>query len=306
MQTMTAIIVRAFGGPEVLRVETVRVPECGPHEILVRVHAAGVGPWDAWVRGGRSAVPQPLPLIPGSDVSGVVEEVGAAVDGFAPGDAVYGATNARFTNGYAEVAPCDASMMAHKPVGLSHIEAASVPVIAVTAWQMLFEHAGLHKGQRVLIHGASGNVGRYAVQFAVDAGLEVHVTPSPNGSSGTSDLGVERIAKLSEPDRGFDAAIDLVGGDTQPQLFGWLRRKGRLISAVGEPDAALAAAHGVPARFILVQVKTSDLELIAGLFDRGAIGPWVGEVLPLKEARTAHEMLAGVREHRVGKIILRP
>lgn len=306
MQTMTAIIVRAFGGPEALCVETTCVPECGPHELLVRVHAAGVGPWDAWVRGGRSAVPQPLPLIPGSDVSGVVEEVGAAVAGFAPGDAVYGATNARFTNAYAEVAPCDASMMAHKPVTLTHVEAASAPVIAVTAWQMLFEHAGLHKGQSVLIHGAAGNVGHYAAQFAVDAGLEIRVTPSPDRSPWRSDLGVEPIVNLLEPDRGFDAVIDLVGGDTQPQLFGWVRRKGRLISAVGEPDAVLAAAHGVTARFILVQVNTSDLDMIAGLFDCGAIRPWVGEVLPLKDARTGHEMLAGVREHRAGKIILRP
>ena len=215
MKSMEAVIVRAFGGPDALNVETFPPPNCGPDELLVRVHAAGVGPWDAWVRQGRSAVPQPLPLIPGSDISGVVEEVGAAVNGFEPGEAVYGATNARFTNGYAQIAPCNADMMARKPESLSHIEAASVPVIAVTAWQMLFEHAELHEGQSVLIHGATGNVGRYAVQFAVAAGLRVESSPCRDHASWLAGLDVEQLPGLSPSGRRFDAAIDLVGGDTQ-------------------------------------------------------------------------------------------
>ena len=125
MQTMNAVVVRKFGGPEVLSCETTLQPEFGPAEVLVQIDAAGVGPWDAWVRSGRSAVPQPLPLIPGSDISGVVTAVGSEVNGFALGESVYGATNSRFTNGYAEVAACSAGMLAHKPVSLSHIEAAS-------------------------------------------------------------------------------------------------------------------------------------------------------------------------------------
>jgi NADPH:quinone reductase-like Zn-dependent oxidoreductase len=306
MEHMQAVVVRAFGGPEVLTLETLPVPHCGPNEVLVRVHAAGVGPWDAWVIGGSSAVPQPLPLVPGSDVSGVVEQVGEEVHGFVPGDAVYGATNARFTNGYAQLAPCDAAMMARKPVSLTHVEAASVPVIATTAWQMLFEHAGLHEGQRVLIQGAAGNVGRYAVQFAVSAGLDVQVTPSGRESAWMAGRGVRQLPTLSEPKRDFDAAIDLVGGDTQRQLFGWIKEGGSLVSAVAEPDRAVAATQHVNARFILVHVNTGELEMIAGLFDRGAIKPWVGETLPLADARAAHEMLAGIREHTPGKIVLLP
>lgn len=306
MPDMKAIVVHAFGGPEVLTVVTLPVPRCGPNEVLVRVHAAGVGPWDAWIRGGSSAVPQPLPLVPGSDVSGNVEQVGELVEGFTPGDAVFGATNSHFTNGYAQFVPCDSGMIARKPVLLSHVEAASVPVIAVTAWQMLFEHADLYEGQRVLVHGGAGNVGRYAVQFAVSAGVHVQVTPSGRENAWLEELGVHQIASLSEPQPHFDAAIDLVGGDTQRQLFGWLREGGTLVSAVSEPDPEMTAAHRVDARFILVHVNTEELEMIAQLFDRRAIRPWVGEVLPLAEARTAHKMLAGICDHREGKIVLRP
>lgn len=132
----------------------------------MRVHAAGVGPWDALVRTGKSGVPQTLPLTLGSEVSGIVEKIGARAAGFAVGDEVFGATNPRFIDGYAEYAVVAARMIARKPNHLSHIEVVSVPVVGVTAWQMLFDHAKVHEGQTVVVHGASGNVGAYAVQLA--------------------------------------------------------------------------------------------------------------------------------------------
>ena len=308
MQNMMAVMVREFGGPEVLKLEIIPVPICGPDEVLVRVHAAGVGPWDAWVRGGQSAVPQPLPLTPGSDVSGVVEAVGADVREFAPADAVYGATNTRFTNGYAEVAPCSAAMIAQKPRSLSHVQAASAPVIAVTAWQMLFDHAHAVAGQRVLIHGAAGNVGRYAVALARHAGLEIWATQSPNSDPALMiESGVQRIVDLAQPDGSKVAAvIDLVGGDSQPRLFDWIVPAGKLISAVRAPDAALAEKLGIDARFILVDVRTKTLEELGRLFEQGIIKPWIGEILPLAQARLVHETLAGVRSQTPGKIILQP
>jgi NADPH:quinone reductase-like Zn-dependent oxidoreductase len=197
-------------------------------------------------------------------------------------------------------------MIARKPGALSHIQAASAPVIAVTAWQMLFDHAKLTRGQRVLIPGAAGNVGRYAVQLAQHTGLEVLVTSSNSDAAWMTEHGVQRVVDLSAPDDRVSAVIDLVGGDSQPQLFAWLAEGGQLISAVSEPDAALAAARGVSAGFILVNVHTDALEKLSGLFENGTIKPWVGEVLPLAEARTAHEMLAGTRTRQSGKIILLP
>ena len=162
---MKAARVHRFGPPNVIAIEDIAIPQPGSGEVLVRVAAAGVGPWDAWIRAGKSALPQPLPLTLGSDFSGVVEVVGDAVRGFQPGDRVFGVTNARFVGAHAEFAVVAAGMIAKKPVRLGDVEMASVPVVAVTAWQALFERAKLTAGQTVLIHGAAGNVGAYGCSW---------------------------------------------------------------------------------------------------------------------------------------------
>src|SRR5512144_2427477 len=169
--TMMAWRVHEFGPPQVMKFEPVARPKPGPGEVLVHVHAAGVGPWDGWIRAGKSALPQPLPLTLGSDLSGIVAAVGSGISGMAVGDQVFGVTNTQFLGAYAEYAVASAGMLAKKPNSLSYVEAASVPVVAVTAWQGLFDHARLEAGQTVLIHGAAGNVGAYAVQLARRARL---------------------------------------------------------------------------------------------------------------------------------------
>jgi NADPH:quinone reductase-like Zn-dependent oxidoreductase len=173
---MKAVRIHQFGGLETIMYEEVSRPAPAEGQVLVRVEAAGVGPWDAWVRAGKSANPQPLPLILGSDLSGLVEEVGPDVSGFRTGDDVFGVTNSNFTGAYAECAVGDAAMVARKPVRLSYVEAASVPVVASTAWQMLFDHGQVNNTKRVLIHGAAGSVGAYAVQLAKQSGAEVIAT----------------------------------------------------------------------------------------------------------------------------------
>src|SRR5262249_13709456 len=149
----TAARVHRFGPPEVIALERIGVPEPQGEEALVRVHAAGVGNWDALARAGTIASPEMLPLTLGAEISGVVEKVGAGVTDLRPGDEVFGLTNASFLGGYAEYAVARQKTIARKPRTLSHIEAASVPVVAVTAWQMLFDHAHVSEGQRVLVHG---------------------------------------------------------------------------------------------------------------------------------------------------------
>src|SRR3712207_3080390 len=153
--SMMAWRVHEFGPPETMQFERVPVPSPGSGEVLVKVHAAGVGPWDGWIRGGRSALPQPLPLTLGSDLSGEAQAVGPDVTDLRVGDQVYGVTNPRFIGSYAEYALASAAMIARKPASLSYIEAASVPVVAVTAWQGLFDQAQLTARQTVLIHGRS-------------------------------------------------------------------------------------------------------------------------------------------------------
>src|SRR6201994_2343181 len=172
LSTMMAWRVREFGPPETMKFERVPRPEPGAGQVLVKVKAAGVGPWDGWIRAGKSALPQPLPLTLGSDLSGEVVGVGPAVSDLRVGDQVYGVTNPRFVGAYAEYALASAGMVSNKPAALTHVEAASVPVIAVTAWQALFDQAQLKEGQKVVIHGAAGNVGSYAVQLARRAGLQ--------------------------------------------------------------------------------------------------------------------------------------
>jgi len=172
--TMMAWRVHEFGPPEIMKFEPVPRPEHGPGKVLVKVEAAGVGPWDGWIRAGKSALPQPLTLTLGSDLSGEVVAVESA--DLRVGDQVYGVTNPQFTGAYAEYALASAAMISRTPTSLTHIEAASVPVIAVTAWQALFDHAQLEAGQTAVIHGAAGNVGAYAVQLARRADLRVTAT----------------------------------------------------------------------------------------------------------------------------------
>jgi NADPH:quinone reductase-like Zn-dependent oxidoreductase len=303
--TMIALRVAKFGGPETIFADQIPVPEPKEGEVLVKISAAGVGPWDAWIRSGRSVLPQPLPLTLGSDVSGVVVATGKSNHGFAVGERVYGVTNERFTNGYAQYAACRAEMLARKPATLSFVDAASVPVVAVTAWQMLFEYAGLKSGQRVLIHGAAGSVGRYAVQLAYAAGLTVVATGSDDVRAGLLELGASQvIGRGLLPPTKVDAVIDLVGGESQAHLFEFLSAGGKLVSAVSNPDAGLASAHGVSARFMLVAVNTAALDSVRALFDDGKLRTWIGTVLPFVEARRAHEMMEGTIPHSSGKIVL--
>jgi NADPH:quinone reductase-like Zn-dependent oxidoreductase len=303
--TMMAWRVHEFGPPKVMRFERVPRPKPGPGEILVKVEGAGVGPWDGWIRAGKSA----LPLILGSDLSGKIVAAGPGVSELHVGEQVYGVTNSQFIGAYAEYALASAAMISRKPTSLTYTEAASVPVISVTAWQALFDQAQLKAGQTVVIHGAAGNVGSYAVQLARRAGVQTIATAATDDIPLVRDLGANtvidyRTQRFEEEVRDADAVIDLVGGETQSRSFQVLRRGGKLISAVSVPDQHLAENHGVEAAFFLVNVTSQNLADIAGLVDGGKLRTRVGAVLPLSEAREAHFMLERVRPQPKGKIVL--
>ena len=310
VQTMKAWRVNDFGFIDAMTREIIARPQPGPGELLVKVAAVGVGPWDDWIRSGHSALPQPLPLTLGSDLSGIVVALGDGVSDFVVGEAVYGVTNARFTGAYAEYALASAEMMAGKPESLSDTEAASVPVIAVTAWQALFEQARVGHGQTVLIHGAAGNVGAYAVQFARQSGAHVIATAGTRDIEIVRALGAHEVidyktSRFENVVQGVDIVFDLVGGETQERSFAVLKTGGLLVSAVSKPDQALAERHGVRALFFLVEVTTMHLTRIGEMIDAGELRVNVGEVLPFADARIAHEMLVGVRPHSRGKIVLK-
>ncbi len=302
---MKAVRIHRFGPPEVVVVEDIPKPSPGKGEMLVRVAAAGVAPWDAVIREGKSKVsPQP-PLTLGSDLSGFVEEVGPDVSQFAIGDEVYGVTNPQFCGAQAEFAIALAGMIAPKPRRLSHLEAASAPVVAVTAWQMLFEYAQAKSGDTILITGAAGNVGAYAVQMALDAGMRVIAVARSSDQELLRAYGVETI--LDSSAAGFenslpqvDAVLDTVGGDTVQRCSAAVKVGGRLVSVVSTQLPQRAGMHSV---FFYAEVTSQRLRTVTDLFETRRISARVGPVLPLAEARSAHEMLAGA-PHKNGKIVL--
>ncbi len=302
---MKAVRIHRFGPPEVVVVEDIPKPSPGKGEMLVRVAAAGVAPWDAVIREGKSKVsPQP-PLKLGSDLSGFVEEVGPDVSQFAIGDEVYGVTNPQFCGAQAEFAIALAGMIAPKPRRLSHLEAASAPVVAVTAWQMLFEYAQAKSGDTILITGAAGNVGAYAVQMALDAGMRVIAVARSSDHELLRAYGVETI--LDSSAAGFenslpqvDAVLDTVGGDTVQRCSAAVKVGGRLVSVVSTQLPQRAGMHSV---FFYAEVTSQRLRTVTDLFETRRISARVGPVLPLAEARSAHEMLAGA-PHKNGKIVL--
>jgi NADPH:quinone reductase-like Zn-dependent oxidoreductase len=239
--SMMAWRVHEFGPPKVMRFERIHRPNPGLGEVLVKVKAAGVGPWDGWIRAGKSALPQPLPLTLGSDLSGEIVAVGPDVSDLCAGEHVYGVTNPQFVGAYAEYALALAGMVLRKPTSLSYIEAASVPVIAVTAWQALFDQAQLKPGQTVLIHGAAGNVGAYAVQLSRRAGLRTIATAAGEDVTFVRNFGANtvidyRTQRFEEEVRDADAVIDLVGGETQQRSVQVLRPGGsRAPQLIGTP-----------------------------------------------------------------------
>jgi NADPH:quinone reductase-like Zn-dependent oxidoreductase len=306
---MLAVRVHQYGGPEQLVLEEIPRPVAGEHQALIHVCAAGVGPWDALLRTGHSGLPQALPLTPGSDIAGIIEEVSDGASPLRRGDAIFGLTNPSFTGGYAQYATAALDSIAAKPASLSFIEAASVPVVAVTAWQMLFDNAQLSRGQTVLIYGAAGNVGAYAVQLARWAGAHVIAVAAGRDAGYLRGLGASEVIdfqteRVEYHVSGVDAVIDTVGGDSQQHAFGVIKRGGIVVSSVSPPSQELAQTHGVRAASFIVRVSSDQLAQIAKLIDEGTVKTDVGVVLSLADARKAHEMLAGTLAHPRGKIVL--
>ncbi len=304
---MQAVRIHRFGPPEVVLVEDIQAPSPGPHEVLVKVASAGVAPWDALIREGRSKVsPQP-PLTLGSDLAGVVETLGTDVSEFKVGDEVYGVTNPQFCGAQAEHAVALAGMMAVKPTSLGYLQAASAPVIAVTAWQMLFEYAQAGSGDTVMIIGAAGNVGAYAVKMAVNAGIHVVAVARAGDAEMLRKLGVESVIDSTAPgcDKHVpqvDSILDTVGGDTVGRCVNALKFGGRLVSSVSTQP--VPQRKDVQSIFFYAEITTARLRTLTALFESGGISARVGSVLRLAKARRAHEMLGGA-PHLPGKIVLR-
>jgi NADPH:quinone reductase-like Zn-dependent oxidoreductase len=304
---MKAIRIRAFGGPEEVRVEEVPVPEIEAGQALVRVRAAGVNPVDWLIREHvyNPAGADRVPLTLGQDFAGVIEALAAdSQSDFAVGDEVFGETWGAF----AELAAVPVADLVAKPKSLDFVVAASIPMASLTAWQMVVDTADARAGLRFLIHGASGGVGSFAAQFARWKGAEVIATASRLSFAYLHSIGVGEIIdyaneRFEEKLKDLDVVIDPLGGEVQARSWGVLKRGGMLINLIGEIDEEAAAGAGVQAIAFEMRYDTEDLREIAGLIERGLVKPHISQVLSLDDARQALDLNQQNRSH--GKIVLR-
>jgi NADPH:quinone reductase-like Zn-dependent oxidoreductase len=306
---MKAVRVHEYGGPEVLKYEEAPRPEPAAGEVLVRVHAAGVNPVDWKVRAGftKGFLNYKLPMIPGWDLSGVVESAGAGVTDWKKGDEVYSRPDISRDGAYAEYIAVKSGELARKPKSLDHLKASSVPLAALTAWQALFDAGGLQAGQRVLIHAAAGGVGTFAVQFARWKGAHVIGTASERNHAFLKELGADEIVdygkvRFEDVVRDVDLVLDAMAGETRDRSWKVLKKGGILVSILGQPSKEDAAKHGARAAGVFVQPNRAELEEIGRLIDAAKVKPVIEAVLPLKDARRAHEMNQTL--HTRGKIVL--
>src|SRR5947207_1954176 len=305
---MKAVVAHEYGGPEVLKYEDAPRPEPKENELLLRVIACGVNPADPLVISGRLAKEfgTHLPLIPGYDVAGIVEKTGTKVTQFKKGDAVYG--YALFGGGWAEYAVLAENEAALKPKTATFVEAAAVPLAALTAWQSLIDVAKLSAGQTVLIHGGSGGVGSFAVQIAKARGAHVIATASTANQDLLKQLGADvpidyTKTKFEDVAKDVDAVLDPVGKETLARSYGVLKKGGIVMCLVALPDQAELQKRGIHGAAISAHPDTADLTQIARLIDAGKIKPIVTQVLPLSEAIAAQQQAA--THHTRGKVVLR-
>ena len=309
MTTMKAVAMHAYGGPEVLKYEDAARPDPATGEVLVRVHAAAVNPVDWKVRAGhlRGFLNYSLPLIPGWDLSGVVEATGAGVTDWKQGDAVYARPDLRRNGAYAEYIAVRASELGHKPRSIDHVQASAIPLACLTAWQALFDAGGLKAGQRVLVHAAAGGVGTFAVQLAKWKGAHVVGTASERNHAFLRELGADEVidytkTNFEEGVRDVDVVLDTMAGQTRDRSWKVLKKDGILVSILGQPSPDDAAQHGVRAAGVFVEPNQAQLGEIAKLVDSGKLRPIIETVLPLAQAARAHEMNQTL--HTRGKIVL--
>ena len=305
---MKAVRIHRFGGPEVLTFDTLPVPDPRDNEVVIKVFAASVNPVDYKIREGNypPVGEGHLPMVMGRDVSGVIETCGGHVGDLKAGDLVF-AMLGQDRGGQAEYVVVKTGELARKPDELSHVEAAAVPLAGLTAWQGLFDHGQLQPGQRVLIHGASGGVGHFAVQFAKAKGCWVAATASGEGVDFVRHLAADQVVDYTkdlfeEQIDPVDLVFDLVDGDSRDRSWGLIKKGGRLVSTLTEPSQKRAKAAHVTALRYTVHPDGGQLAEIAALISARKVMPHVSATYPLEKVVAAEQELE--KGHMRGKMVL--
>jgi NADPH:quinone reductase-like Zn-dependent oxidoreductase len=300
--------IHGFGGPEVLRIDEVELSMPDALQVLVSVRAGSVNPVDVKIRNGQyPAVKEDrLPYTLGRDVSGIVETCGAQATRFEIGDEVLGMVSI-CGGGYAEKAVLDQDALARKPGSIDHLHAGAIPLAGLTAWQGLFRRGQLKRGQSVLIHGGSGGVGHFAVQFAKAKGARVLTTVSTDNVEFARGLGADvvidyKTERFEDQAQDLDMVFDLIGGETRERSWGLLKRGGVLVSTLTEPSQEKAKEHGVRASRYTVEADGIELAEIVKLVAVGKVKAHVQKTFRLEEAAQAMRIV----EHggAAGKVVL--
>ncbi len=331
LTAMKAATIRAHGGPEVLRVEEVPAPRVGPRDVLVAVRAAGVNPVDCKMRAGaqRALMRRKMPMVLGLDVSGVVLDVGAKVTKFSRGDEVFGSPTHARDGTHAELVAVDEAELARKPARITHVEAASLPLVAQTVWQCLVTKARLVRGERVFVQAGAGGVGTFAIQLAKHLGAEVATTASTGNVEFLKRLGADVVvdrtrARFEEELSGYDVALESIGGADLARARRVLRPGGRLVyitsgivrrverfgpylgAAATVFDMASFALstrlRGRRASFVVRRPDGAGLAQVADLVDRGVIRPIVERTFSLERIADAHRAMESGKTR--GKIVV--
>lgn len=310
MSTMKAVRIHSYGSSEVLKYEEAPRPTAGAGQVLVKVAATSVNPFDCAVRAGYMSgwYNYPLPHTPGLDVAGTVVEVGAEVSGFASGDEVYGRVDPGQAGAYAEYVAVNAELLARKPSTLGFQQAAGIPHVMLTAWAGLYAGAEVSAGQRVLVHGAAGGVGHMGVQLAKKRGAYVIGTCSTRNVEFVRSLGADEVVDYTATPfdnviHGMDVVLDTIGGETQDRSWSTLKPGGILLSTIQTPSADTAATHKVRSGLVFAAMpNAAALVQVAQWADAGQFKVEVSSVLPLAEAQRGHEL--SETRHTRGKIVL--
>lgn len=304
---MKAVRIHDFGGADVMHIDDVPTPQPGRGEVLIKVLAASVNPVDYKTRSGEFKPPgMTMPATLGRDIAGIVEGVGRDVTRISVGDDVYALLD-RDHGGYAEFVVAKADYVALMPESIDYVHAAAVPLAAITAWQGLFDHGKLRSGERVLIHGAAGGVGHFAVQFAKERGAYVVATARSEDRDVLRKLGADEVIdyrneRFEDRVNNIDLVLDLVAGDTQRRSWKSLKKGGRMVSTLQAPAPQEGAPGGATGEAFMAKPDRRALEEIGHLIDDGKVRIIVDQTLPLESVRRAHQVMEN--EHVRGKLVL--
>jgi NADPH:quinone reductase-like Zn-dependent oxidoreductase len=304
---MKAVRIHDFGDADVMQIDEIPTPRPGKDEVLIKVLAASVNPVDYKTRSGEFKPPgMTMPATLGRDVSGIVENVGRDVTDLKEGDEVFALLD-RDHGGYAEFVVAKSDLVAQKPASVDHVHAAAVPLAALTAWQGLFDHGKLKGGERVLIHGAAGGVGHFAVQFAKNRGAHVTATARGEDHELLRKLGADQVIdymneRFEDRVSNVDLVLDLVAGDTQKRSWKSLRRGGRMVSTLQPPSKTDAAPREATGQSFMAKANREELEEIGRLIDEGKVKVIVDISMPIQDVRRAHEFMENA--HVRGKLVL--